>query len=44
MEDNDNELEDNGLAEEEPVESESDNEDDAILHEKRDSSLPRDNI
>lgn len=44
MEDNDNELEGNGLTDEEPVESESDDENDAILHEKKESASPRDDI
>ena len=45
MSDNGDELEGDGQAEEEIVESESDIEnDDAILHERKDSSSPRDNI
>jgi hypothetical protein len=44
MEDNDNELEGNGPTDEEPLESESDDENDAILHEKKDADSPRDNI
>lgn len=45
MEDNGDELEGDGQAEEEILESESDMEDDdAILHEQKDSSSPRDNI
>ena len=44
MEDNGDELEGDGSTEEDPEASESDNEDDAILHEKKESSSPRDNI
>jgi hypothetical protein len=44
MEDNNNELEGDGLADENSDESESDNEDDAIIREKDESSSPRDNI
>ena len=44
MEDNGDELESDGLTDEEIVESESDAEDDAILSEKNESSLPRENI
>lgn len=44
MEDNGDELESDGLTDEEPVTSESDAEDDAILHEKNESSSPREDI
>ena len=45
MADNGDELEGEGQAEEEILESESEAEDDdAILHEQKDSSSPRDNI
>jgi len=44
MNDNGDDLEDYGHTEEEIVEPESDSENDAIIHEKKDSSLPRDNI
>jgi hypothetical protein len=44
MEENGNELEGNGQTEEEPIESDTDDESDAILHEKKESSSPRDNI
>lgn len=44
MEEIDNEPEGDGLTEEEHVESELDDESDAILHEKKESSSPRDNI
>ena len=45
MVDNGDELEGGGQSEEEVIESESEIEnDDAILHEQKDSSSPRDNI
>lgn len=45
MADNGDELEGDGQSEEEILESESDIEnDDAILHEQKESSSPRDNI
>lgn len=44
MEDNGDELEGGGPTEEDPVASESDPEDDAILHEKNGTSSPRENI
>ncbi len=44
MEENGSELEQEGVAEDEHVDSESGDEDDAILHEKRGTSRPRDNI
>ncbi len=44
MEENDNELDSDDPTEEELVESESDDENDAILHEKKEFSSPRDNI
>jgi hypothetical protein len=43
MEDNGDELEGGGGADEEEVASESDTEDDAILHEKNGPSSPREN-
>lgn len=44
MDDNGDELENDAQTEEEIVEPESDSEDEAIIHEKKDSSSPRDNI
>ena len=44
MDDNGEDLEGDAQTEEEIVEPESDSEDEAIIHEKKDSSLPRDNI
>ena len=44
MEDNDHELEGDGLADDNGDASESDNENDAIIHEKDEPSSPRDNI
>jgi len=44
MEDNGEELEGGGLSDDEEVASESDTEDDAILHEKDGTSSPRENI
>lgn len=43
MNDND-ELEGNGLADEEIEETDTDDESDAIQHERNESSSPRDNI
>ena len=44
MNDNGEELENNGQTEEEIVESETDPESDAVLHERKDPSSARDNI
>lgn len=44
MDDNGDDLGGDEQTEEEIVEPESDSEDEAIIHEKKDSSLPRDNI
>lgn len=44
MEENGSELEEMDGADDEPSNSESSDEDEAILHEKRDTSLPRNNI
>jgi len=44
MEDNGEALESDGVTDEEEVASESDVEDDAILHEKEGTSSPRENI
>ena len=44
MEDNGDELEGGGLEDEDPESSDSDTEDDAILHEKNGASSPRENI
>jgi hypothetical protein len=44
MEENGSELEEMDGADDEPGNGESSDEDEAILHEKRDTSLPRNNI
>ena len=44
MEDNGDELEGGSVTDEEAVESESDSEDDAILHEKNGPASPRENL
>ena len=44
MEDNGSELEQEDVADDEHVDGDSGDEDDAILHEKRGTSRPRDNI
>ena len=44
MEENGSEFEENGLDEDDLEESEKDDESDAVIREKSDSFLPRDNI
>jgi hypothetical protein len=44
MEDNGSELEENGFSDEEQVDDESQDENDAIVHEKNTSESPRNNI
>lgn len=44
MEDNENELEEGSFADEEQIDDESQDEQDAILHEKNKSDSPRHNI
>ena len=44
MEENGSEIEEEGVTDDDSVDNESGDEDEAILHEKRDTSLPRNNI